>query len=59
MDQQERNGFYFDLPFATTFLARLTDECIDIEHKLQEIFPTVITKRFHKKTGKPIKDILA
>jgi len=58
MDQQERNGFYFDLPFATTFLARLTDECIDIEHKLQEIFPTVITKRFHKKTGKPIKDIV-
>ena len=56
MDQQERNGFYLDLPYTTTFLARLTDECIAIEHNLQEIFPTVITKRFHKKTGKPIKD---
>ena len=56
MDQQERNGFYLDLPYTTNFLARLTDECIAIEHNLQEIFPTVITKRFHKKTGKPIKD---
>jgi len=56
MDQQERNGFYLDLPYTTNFLAKLTDECIAIEHNLQEIFPTVITKRFHKKTGKPIKD---
>ena len=56
MDQQERHGFYLDLPYTTKFLASLTDECIDIEHKLQEIFPTVITKRFHKKTGKPLKD---
>ena len=56
MDQQERHGFYLDLPYTTKFLATLTDECIDIEHKLQEIFPTVITKRFHKKTGKPLKD---
>ena len=56
MDQQERNGFYLNLPYTTNFLARLTDECIAIEHNLQEIFPTVITKRFHKKTGKPIKD---
>ena len=37
MDQQERNGFYLDLPYANKFLATLNDECIDIEHKLQDI----------------------
>ena len=53
MDQQERNGFYFDLPFATTFLARLTDESIDIEHKLQEIFPPEIIQLKTKTKEKP------
>ena len=53
MDQQERNGFYFDLPFATKFLARLTDESIDIEHKLQEIFPPEIIQLKTKTKEKP------
>ena len=53
MDQQERNGFYFNLPFATKFLAQLTDESIDIEHELQEIFPPEIIQLKTKTKEKP------
>ena len=53
MDQQERNGFYFNLPFATKFLAKLTDESIAIEHKLQEIFPPEIIQMKTKTKEKP------
>ena len=56
IDEQEHYGFYLDLPYTTEFLATLRDDYIAIENKLQEIFPTVVTKRFHKKTGKPLKD---
>lgn len=53
MDQQERHGFYFNLPFATKFLAQLTDESIAIEHKLQEIFPPEIIQMKTKTKEKP------
>jgi DNA polymerase-1 len=56
IDEQEHNGFYLDLPYTNKFLATLTDDYIDIENKLQEIFPTVVTKRYHKINGKPLKD---
>jgi len=42
MDQQERTGFYFDLPYATEFLAILTDKYLEIERNLQKIFPPTI-----------------
>ena len=44
MDQQERNGFYIDLPYTTEFLGQLTDESITIEKELQQIFPPTIIK---------------
>ena len=42
INQQEYYGFYLDLPYATTFLAELTDKCITIEHELQKIFPPTV-----------------
>ena len=42
IDNQEKQGFYFNLPYATEFLAVLTDELINIENELQEIFPPTV-----------------
>ena len=44
MDQQEQYGFYFDICYATEFLAELTDECIGIEKSLQDIFPPTVVE---------------
>lgn len=53
---QERHGFRFDVPEAEALHAELRKSLLDIEAKLQEIFPPKVIKRVSEKTGKPLKD---
>lgn len=56
---QERNGFKFDEPAAMQLLAELKAKLDAITVEMQGIFPPRITSgRTHKKTGKPLKDII-
>ena len=56
---QERNGFKFDEPAAMRLLAELKAKLDAITVEMQGIFPPRITSgRTHKKTGKPLKDII-
>ena len=46
VDQQERNGFYFNLRDAMSFLATLEEEQQELEDKAQEIFePTEVVMK--------------
>jgi len=46
VDQQERNGFYFNLRDAMSFLATLEEEQQELEDKTQEIFePTEVVMK--------------
>lgn len=54
--EQERNGFKLDLPFATCLLADIKGKMAGIYEQMQDRWPPVITPRFHKTNGKPIKD---
>ena len=59
INNQENFGFYLDIPYATTFMASLQDRSQDIYNQLQEVFPpNVTTGRVHKRSGKPLKDII-
>jgi DNA polymerase I-like protein with 3'-5' exonuclease and polymerase domains len=56
---QERNGFKFNEPVAMQLLAELKAKLDAITVEMQSIFPPRITSgRTHKKTGKPLKDII-
>lgn len=56
---QERNGFKFDEQSAMRLLAELKAKLDAITVEMQGIFPPRITSgRTHKKTGKPLKDII-
>lgn len=56
IDQQEKNGFYLDVNRAHDLLEELKTKSEDLKKDLQTIFPTIYTPRFHKTTGKPLKD---
>jgi len=56
IEEQTRNGFKLDLPFATCLLADIKGKMAGIYEQMQERWPPVITQRFHKTSGKPIKD---
>jgi len=59
INDQEDFGFYLDIPYATTFMASLQDRSQNIYNQLQEVFPPVVTTgRVHKRSGKPLKDII-
>jgi DNA polymerase-1 len=56
---QERNGFRFNEASAMQLLAELKAKLDAITIEMQRIFPPRITSgRTHKKTGKPLKDII-
>ncbi len=56
---QERNGFRFNEASAMQLLAELKAKLDAITVEMQRIFPPRITSgRTHKKTGKPLKDII-
>lgn len=54
--QQVRNGFKLDVAYATNLLADIKREMDGVYQQLQKRWPPIVTPRFHKKTGKPIKD---
>ena len=59
INNQENFGFYLDIPYATTFMASLQDRSQNIYNQLQEVFPPIVTTgRVHKRSGKPLKDII-
>lgn len=56
--RQQHHGFRFDYEAALLLEAELRQEKNDLERKLQEIFPPIVTKRYSEKqvdkiTGKP------
>jgi len=56
---QERNGFKFNEQSAMRLLAELKAKLDAITVEMQRIFPPKVTAgRTHKKTGKPLKDII-
>lgn len=56
ISEQERSGFKLDLPFTTCLLADIKGKMAGIYEAMQQRWPPVITPRFHKTSGKPIKD---
>ena len=54
--EQERHGFRLDQAFATCLLTDIKGKMAGIYEQMQERWPPVITPRFHKTSGKPIKD---
>jgi DNA polymerase-1 len=54
--EQEQNGFKFDLPYATCLLADLKGKLAEIDDAMQRKWPPVYFKRYHKTSGKELKD---
>lgn len=54
--EQERHGFRLDQAFATCLLTDIKGKMARIYEQMQERWPPVITPRFHKTNGRPIKD---
>lgn len=57
--EQERNGFRLDERAAQGLLVELKAKLQAIESEMQSVFPAKVTSgRTHKKTGKPLADIV-
>jgi len=56
--EQERHGFKLDQAYTTCLLADIKGKMAGIYEQMQERWPPVITQRFHKTSGKPIKDCI-
>ena len=57
--KQEENGFKLDEPKALQLLAELKAKLDLIQVEMQSLFPPKVTAgRVHKKTGKPLADII-
>lgn len=54
--KQERNGFKLDQIYATCLLTDIKSKMARIYDRMQERWPPVITPKFHKTHGRPIKD---
>jgi len=54
--EQTDNGMGFDLHGAHELEQELIMERVTIEDEFNTIFPPTVEKRFHKTTGKPLKD---
>lgn len=54
--EQERNGFKLDQAYTTCLLTDIKSKMAGIYEQMQERWPPVITPRFHKTNGRPIKD---
>jgi DNA polymerase-1 len=53
--RQQRNGFSFDYGRAEELHGRLLKETVEIEQRLQELFPPKVIERVSEKTGKRLK----
>ena len=56
IEEQTRNGFKLDQAYTTCLLTDIKSKMAGIYEQMQERWPPVITPRFHKTSGKPIKD---
>ena len=56
--EQERNGFKLDTVYTTCLLADIKSKMAGIYEQMQQRWPPTVTPRFHKKSGKPIKDLV-
>jgi DNA polymerase I-like protein with 3'-5' exonuclease and polymerase domains len=57
--EQERNGFKLDMPKVIQLLSELKTKLDIIQVEMETIFPpVVISGRTHKKSGKPLNDIV-
>jgi DNA polymerase-1 len=54
--RQRDTGFKLDIDKANLFYSELNTEMLDIDAEMQQLFPPIITKRYHKTSGKPLKD---
>jgi DNA polymerase I len=54
--RQRDTGFKLDIEKANLFYTELTTEMAEIDAEMQELFPPIVTKRYHKTTGKPLSD---
>jgi DNA polymerase I-like protein with 3'-5' exonuclease and polymerase domains len=58
ISEQERHGFKLDQVYATCLLADIKGKMAGIYEQMQERWPPTVTPRFHKTSGKPIKDCI-
>jgi DNA polymerase-1 len=56
LHRQRDTGFKLDIGKANLFYAELNSEMVVIETIMQAMFPPIITKRYHKTSGKPLAD---
>lgn len=56
IEKQRQHGFRLDFEKAQMLESELRQETKDIERRLQEIFPPIVTERYSEKTGKRLKD---
>lgn len=56
ISEQERNGFKLDQIYATCLLTDIKSKVAGIYEQMQQRWPPVITPKFHKTHGRPIKD---
>jgi DNA polymerase-1 len=56
LHRQRDTGFKLDIDKANLFYGELNTEMLEIDAEMQQLFPPIITKRYHKTSGKPLKD---
>lgn len=54
--KQETNGFMLDVAYANTLLSKLNGEVAEVDEAMQLRWPEQRIQRFHKTTGKPLKE---
>jgi DNA polymerase I-like protein with 3'-5' exonuclease and polymerase domains len=54
--RQRDTGFKLDIDKANLFYGELNTEMLEIEATMQAMFPPIVTKRYHKTSGKPLAD---
>lgn len=64
LDEQQHNGFFFDIPRAEGLLTKFRDECASLAEPIQKLFPSklVLVKELQYKTkadGTPYKVVSA
>ena len=56
LTEQRFKGFMLDVPYATNLYRIICKRMDRIEAKLRKQFPPIVTKRFHRTSGKPLND---
>jgi DNA polymerase I-like protein with 3'-5' exonuclease and polymerase domains len=56
ISEQERNGFKLDQIHTTCLLTDIKSKVAGIYERMQQRWPPIVTPKFHKTHGRPIKD---